>query len=86
MSLVPKLFLIVSCCCIVGALGTEALVRQSSADFVTAFNQKDTETLGTFYKSNGVLKLPDAPAVGGRENIVAAWTGGFAAGLDTFVT
>lgn len=57
-------------------------VAQASASFVTHFNAKDSAALRQLYKRNGVLKLPNAPAISGRDNVAAAWQGGFDAGLD----
>ncbi|MEO0425198.1 MAG: DUF4440 domain-containing protein [Pseudomonadota bacterium] len=56
-------------------------VAAASAAFVDVFNQLDSEGLGEFYAENGTLKLPNAPAVNGEDDIVEAWQGGFDAGL-----
>lgn len=61
----------------------EAAVREASSNFVTAFNEQDTKSLGKFYRFDGVLKLPDQPAVSGRESIRSAWQGGFDNGLGS---
>ncbi len=61
-------------------------VAEQSANFVVDFNAKDNVALGRYYVRNkSVLKLPNAPAVSGRDAIVEAWGGGFAAGLDALV-
>lgn len=57
-------------------------VAQASATFVENFNDKNSAVLGPLYTFNGILKLPGALAISGRQNVVNAWQGGFDAGLD----
>ena len=57
-------------------------VAQASAEFVERFNAKDSQALGRFYTHGGVLKLLNQLALSGRDNVAAAWQGGFDAGLD----
>ena len=60
-------------------------VEQAIEGFVTDFNAKDVEALRARYAPDAVLKLPGAPAVGGRDAVAAAWAGGFDNGLDALV-
>ena len=60
---------------------TEATVRSASMKFVENFNSQDAEALGFFYTQSASLKLPDLPAVSGRQDIRSAWQAGFDAGL-----
>ena len=60
-------------------------VAEASASFVDDFNTSDAEALGSYYTRNGMLKLPGAFAVAGRDDVVDAWQAGFDAGLDFLV-
>ncbi|MEM7244160.1 MAG: DUF4440 domain-containing protein [Acidobacteriota bacterium] len=60
-------------------------VADASAEFVETFNLADADGLGGFYAQAATLKLPNALALSGREAIVAAWLGGFDAGLDQLI-
>ena len=60
-------------------------VAQASAMFVERFNAKDSAALKRLYTRNGVLKLPNALAISGNQNVANAWQGGFDAGLDFLV-
>jgi len=60
-------------------------VAEASANFVEVFNNKDSDGLGQIYTRNGIVKLPNSPAVSGRDNVAAAWQAGFDAGLDSLV-
>lgn len=58
-------------------------VRDASELFVETFAENDAAQLARYYKRNGVLKLPNVPALAGRDAVQSAWQNGFDNGIQS---
>jgi ketosteroid isomerase-like protein len=58
-----------------------AALRQLDADFVAAFNAKDTDKLLTLYTENSVFMPPNKPLLRGKEMLKPFYADMFAQGL-----